>query len=97
VTDHPRAAVYAALRLGVRTGVLTITDGPRRSRLYRQASVLVSRSVPPVSRDAEGECPAPIRGGHYSTHAEDASVCRTTETVDDEVERGLPDDDITRF
>ena len=60
-SGHPRATIEAALRLGVRSGKLTVQDGARRSRLYRRSeapSVPVSRSVPPVSRDTASECPA---------------------------------------
>jgi hypothetical protein len=53
-SDHSRAAVEAALRLGVRDGMLAKREGPRRSKLY--SSVPVSRSVPSVSRDSSGQC-----------------------------------------
>jgi hypothetical protein len=56
-SEHPRAAVELALRLGVRTGALSKRDGPRRSKLYT-ASVPVSRSVPSVSQDSSVQCPA---------------------------------------
>lgn len=52
-SEHPRATVEAALKLGIRDRVLTQTPGPRNATLYA-----VSRSVPPVSRDASVECPA---------------------------------------
>jgi hypothetical protein len=43
-SEHPRDAIDAALRLGVRQGVITKQNGPRNAKLYR-ASVRVSGSV----------------------------------------------------
>src|SRR5439155_26027575 len=62
-SDHSRRLIEAALKLGVKTGRLVVEDGPRHSRLFRQAgSDSVSRSVPAVNRDTASECPTPLKG-----------------------------------
>lgn len=51
-SEHPRDAIDAALRLGVRQGVISKQDGPRNSKLY-QRSVRVSGSVRHAFPDTE--------------------------------------------
>jgi hypothetical protein len=55
--DLPRDAVDAALRFGVRSGALSVQEGPRRARLYRRSGSVsgVSGECPP---DTASECPA---------------------------------------
>jgi hypothetical protein len=44
-TEHSRETIDAALRLGVRRGVVLRQEGPRNAKLYRSAVVAVSASV----------------------------------------------------
>ena len=57
-TDHSRDRIDAALRYGVQTGRLTVTEGPRRSHIYA-SSERVSGSVRQVSAVHPSECPVP--------------------------------------
>ena len=71
--EHSKGAVDEALKHGRGFGgPLTVTDGPRKAKLY-SLTIPVSRTVPSVSRD--GECPSvpsPYKGrdtGHSFTGA----------------------------
>ena len=57
-SDHSRAAIEAALKLGAEGGELAMTDGPKGAKLYSSGTVPVSRSVPPVFRNTPSECPS---------------------------------------
>jgi AAA domain len=62
-SEHPRSAIEGAIKLGIRTGAITVSIGARNSRLHR-VSVPVSWSVPPVSRSTEkpvSQCPSAYR------------------------------------
>jgi hypothetical protein len=64
--EQPRAAIREALRMGVRTGVLVVTTGQRRARLYRRGATPVSQCAT-VRRECASapasECAAPLIGG----------------------------------
>ena len=66
-SEHPRAAIEQALRLGVQNGALIVRTGPRNARLY-EVGVPVSRSVPRVSRTGSVQCPASLIERDAGTH-----------------------------
>jgi hypothetical protein len=70
-SEHARADVRAALRLGSRTGTLSVTEGPRRSKLYSPVSQCATVRQQCASAPAS-ECAAPFIGGR--TRALDAAA-----------------------
>jgi hypothetical protein len=78
-TEHSRAAIRSALKLGIRTGAIVPTPGPRRSTLHsRPPSAPVRRSAPPVRRRSESECASAPIGRTAHTHAPDNPVSAPT-------------------
>lgn len=79
---HPRAAIRGALRLGIRTDALTVTEGPRRSRLY--ASV---RQCAAVRRQCAGspvsECADAYIGGAHTAQSGKLSSAPSAPEVGD--------------
>lgn len=76
-TDHPRTTIRAALKRGVRDGLIATSEGPRRATMHvlTPSSAPVRRSAPPVRQTTEIECAsAPIGMAHSLTHS-------TTETT----------------
>jgi hypothetical protein len=59
-SGHPRAAIRAALGLGVRTDALAVMEGPRRSRLYRVGQCATVRRE--CASAPASECAAPYIG-----------------------------------
>lgn len=71
--DKPRHAIRQAVKIGTDDGDITVTDGPRRSKIHQlnPSSAPVRRSAPPVRQRTESECAsAPIGGALHSLNAD---------------------------